>query len=170
MSLLTELHVLHPWAHWYLAVICFLCKISQASGLDLRLSGRRYSVEYLCDQSPPNPMSLFCSPECSKQLSRWSQSIGNLENQCGAREKWRYDEAEDDVQTVKNRSVLNSKSNVSKQPCILMMDSFAFGGRSSGPTTNFQLHHGPEVLVFTEDSEEEEEANQTTHSQTAQTA
>uniref|UniRef100_A0A673KGU0 SUMO specific peptidase 6b n=1 Tax=Sinocyclocheilus rhinocerous TaxID=307959 RepID=A0A673KGU0_9TELE len=78
---------INQMAHWYLAVICFPAKISQTSGLDLQLNGRRNSVEYLCDQSPPNPMSLFYFPESSKQLSRWSQSIGNLENRCGARAK-----------------------------------------------------------------------------------
>ncbi|KTG44521.1 hypothetical protein cypCar_00026698 [Cyprinus carpio] len=99
-------------SHWYLAVICFPGKISQTSGLDLHLDGRRYSVEYLCNQSPPNPMSLFYSPESSKQLSRWSQSIDKLDQSfCFLSD----DEAEDDDQTVKNRSVLNSDSNVSKQ-------------------------------------------------------
>ncbi|KAI2654509.1 Sentrin-specific protease 7 [Labeo rohita] len=107
---------INQMAHWYLAVICFPGKISQTSGLDLSLNGRRYSVEYLCDQTPPNPMSLFYSSESSKQHSRWSQSID--------------DEAEDDVQTVKNRSVLNSE-NVSTQPCILIMDSLTCSGRSS---------------------------------------
>lgn len=73
-------------AHWYLAVICFPGKISQTS--DLLLNGRRHSVEFLFDQSPPNPMSLFYSPKSSKQLSSWSQSIGNFENRCGASSKW----------------------------------------------------------------------------------
>uniref|UniRef100_A0A8C1ZDM3 SUMO specific peptidase 6b n=1 Tax=Cyprinus carpio TaxID=7962 RepID=A0A8C1ZDM3_CYPCA len=58
---------INQMSHWYLAVICFPGKISQTSGLDLHLDGRRYSVEYLCNQSPPNPMSLFYSPESSKQ-------------------------------------------------------------------------------------------------------
>lgn len=39
-----------------------------------------------------------------------------------------------------------------------------------GPTTNFPSQHGPEWLVFTEDGEEEKEANQTAHSQASQTA
>lgn len=47
--------------------------------------------------------------------------------------------------------------------CILKLLSFIV----LGPTTNFPLHH--EWLVFTEDSEEEKEANQTAHSQTSQT-
>ncbi|XP_016330928.1 sentrin-specific protease 6 isoform X6 [Sinocyclocheilus anshuiensis] len=119
---------INQMAHWYLAVICFPAKISQTSGLDLQLNGRRNSVEYLCDQSPPNPMSLFYFPESSKQLSRWSQSIDKLDQSfCFLSD----DEAEDDDQTVKNRSVLNSDSNVSKQPCILIMDSLTCSGRSS---------------------------------------
>ncbi|XP_050988720.1 sentrin-specific protease 6 isoform X2 [Labeo rohita] len=118
---------INQMAHWYLAVICFPGKISQTSGLDLSLNGRRYSVEYLCDQTPPNPMSLFYSSESSKQHSRWSQSIDDLdESFCFLSD----DEAEDDVQTVKNRSVLNSE-NVSTQPCILIMDSLTCSGRSS---------------------------------------
>ncbi|XP_058604813.1 sentrin-specific protease 6 [Onychostoma macrolepis] len=115
---------INQMAHWYLAVICFPGKISQTSGLDLHLNGRRYSVEYLCNQSPLNPMSLFYSPESPKQLSRWSQSIDKF---CLLSD----DESEDDDQTVKNRSVLNSHSNVSKQPCILIMDSLTCSGRSS---------------------------------------
>ncbi|KAL1258220.1 hypothetical protein QQF64_011464 [Cirrhinus molitorella] len=119
---------INEMAHWYLAVICFPGKISQTSGLDLSLNGRRYSVESLCDQSPPNPMSLFYSPESSKQLSRWSQSVDDLDTSfCFLSD----DEAEDDVQTVMNRSVLNSESNVSEQPCILIMDSLSCSGRSS---------------------------------------
>ncbi|XP_016424268.1 sentrin-specific protease 6 isoform X5 [Sinocyclocheilus rhinocerous] len=119
---------INQMAHWYLAVICFPAKISQTSGLDLQLNGRRNSVEYLCDQSPPNPMSLFYFPESSKQLSRWSQSIDKLDQSfCFLSD----DEAEDDDQTVKNRSVLNSASNVSKRPCILIMDSLTCSGRSS---------------------------------------
>ncbi len=39
-----------------------------------------------------------------------------------------------------------------------------------GPTANFSSQHGPEWLVFTEDSEEEKKANQTAHSQASQTA
>ncbi|XP_039520272.1 sentrin-specific protease 6 isoform X1 [Pimephales promelas] len=116
---------INQMAHWYLAVICFPGKISQTSDLDLRLNGRRQSVEYLFDQSPPNPMSLFYSPEPSKQFSSWSQSIDDLEQSfCFLSDV----EAEDDVQAVKNRSVLNS---VSKQPCILIMDSLTSSGRSS---------------------------------------
>uniref|UniRef100_A0A8C1WR65 SUMO specific peptidase 6b n=1 Tax=Cyprinus carpio TaxID=7962 RepID=A0A8C1WR65_CYPCA len=119
---------INQMSHWYLAVICFPGKISQTSGLDLHLDGRRYSVEYLCNQSPPNPMSLFYSPESSKQLSRWSQSIDKLDQSfCFLSDE----EAEDDDQTVKNRSVLNSDSNVSKQPCILIMDSLPCSGRAS---------------------------------------
>ncbi|XP_077096132.1 sentrin-specific protease 6 isoform X3 [Siphateles boraxobius] len=109
---------INQMAHWYLAVICFPGKISQTSDLDLR---RRHSVEYLFDQSPPNPMSLFYSPESSKHLSSWSQSIDE-QSFCF------LSDVEDDVQAVKNRSVLNS---VSKQPCILIMDSLTCSGRSS---------------------------------------
>ncbi|XP_067310676.1 sentrin-specific protease 7 [Pseudorasbora parva] len=112
-------------AHWYLAVICFPGKISQTSDLDLCLSEARHSVEYLFNQSPPNPMSLFYSPESSKQFSRWSQSIGDFDQSvCFLSD----DEAEDDVKAVKNRSVLNS---VSKPPCILIMDSLTCSGRAS---------------------------------------
>ncbi|ROL18725.1 Microtubule-associated protein RP/EB family member 3 [Anabarilius grahami] len=100
---------INQMAHWYLAVICFPGKISQTSDLDPHLSGRKHSVEYLFDQSPPNPMSLFYSPESSKPLSRWSQSIDDFNQSfCFLSD----DEAEDDIQVVKNRSVLN---NVSKQ-------------------------------------------------------
>ncbi|XDV43464.1 hypothetical protein PO909_011943, partial [Leuciscus waleckii] len=114
---------INQMAHWYLAVICFPGKISQTS--DLRLNGRRHSMEDLFDQSPPNPMSLFYSPKSSKQLSSWSQSIDDLEQSvCFLSDV----EAEDDDQAVKYRSVLNS---VSKQPCILIMDSLTCSGRSS---------------------------------------
>ncbi|XP_051725153.1 sentrin-specific protease 6 isoform X2 [Ctenopharyngodon idella] len=116
---------INQMAHWYLAVICFPGKISQTSDLDPHLSGRKHSVEYLFDQSPPNPMSLFYSPESSKPLSRWSQSIDDFDQSfCFLSD----DEAEDDVQVVKNRSALN---NVSKQPCILIMDSLTCSERSS---------------------------------------
>ncbi|XP_043118391.1 sentrin-specific protease 6 [Puntigrus tetrazona] len=119
---------INQMAHWYLAVICFPGKISQTSDLDLHLNGRRYSVEYLCDQSPPNPMSLFYSPESSKQLSRWSPSIDEQDQSfCFLSD----DEAEDGDQTIKNRSVLNGDGNVSEQPCILIMDSLTCSGRSS---------------------------------------
>ncbi|XP_026141659.1 sentrin-specific protease 6 isoform X2 [Carassius auratus] len=119
---------INQMAHWYLAVICFPGKTSQTSGLDLHLDGRRCSVEYLCDQSPLNPMSLFYSPESSKQLSRWSQSTDKLDQSfCFLSD----DEAEDDDQTVKNRSVFNSDCNVSQQPCILILDSLTCSGRSS---------------------------------------
>ncbi|KAK7142084.1 hypothetical protein R3I94_011699 [Phoxinus phoxinus] len=114
---------INQMAHWYLAVICFPGKISQTSDLGLLLNGRRHSVEYLFDQSPPNPMSLFYSPESSKQHSSWRQSIGDFEQSFCF-----LSDVDADVQAVKNRSVLNS---VSKQPCILIMDSLTCSGRSS---------------------------------------
>ncbi|XP_021323225.2 sentrin-specific protease 6 isoform X3 [Danio rerio] len=119
---------INQMSHWYLAVICFPGQISQTSGLDLSLNERRHSRQYLCAPSPPNPMSLFYSPESSKQLSRWSQSIDDLDQSF---EILSDDEAEDDLQVVTNRSVLNRGSDVSKKPCILIMDSLTSSGRSS---------------------------------------
>lgn len=69
-------------AHWYLAVICFPGRVSQTSDVDVCVTG--HSVEYICDLSPPNPMSLFYRQESSEHNTTWSQTIGNVK-----RERWK---------------------------------------------------------------------------------
>ncbi|XP_055027504.2 sentrin-specific protease 6 isoform X1 [Misgurnus anguillicaudatus] len=112
-------------AHWFLAVICFPGRISQTSDSDACFNG--HSAEYLCDQSLPNPMSLFYRQESSENGSSRSQSIGDLNNSF-------WFDSDDEIkasQDFENTCALNSERNDSKRPCILIMDSLHSRARSS---------------------------------------
>ncbi|KAA0711328.1 Sentrin-specific protease 6 [Triplophysa tibetana] len=111
-------------AHWYLAVICFPGRVSPTSDSDVCVSG--HSAECFCDQSPPNPMSLFYRQGSSEHNTKLCQTVGDL--------SFGLDSDDDDdsatIQAFEHTRV-NSKSRDSKRPCILIMDSLACRSRSS---------------------------------------
>ncbi|XP_056624143.1 sentrin-specific protease 6 isoform X2 [Triplophysa dalaica] len=110
-------------AHWYLAVICFPGRVSPTSDSDVCVNG--HSAEYFCDQTPPNPMSLFYRQGSSDHNTKLCQTIGDL--------SFGLDSDDDDAATIQafEHTCINSKSSDSKRPCILIMDSLACRSRSS---------------------------------------
>ncbi|XP_066541634.1 sentrin-specific protease 6 isoform X2 [Hoplias malabaricus] len=110
-------------AHWYLAIICFPGRVSPSYDVDPL--DNEESMDYTPSPSPCNPMSLFYRQSTSEQLSRWSASIGHGDKGFCL---FSDDDMEDEFQYegTSRRNVLNI---VSKQPCILIMDSLSHGSK-----------------------------------------